>query len=261
MVSYEEVNSAGTVLRGMVHRPDSLAKAPLVLMFHGYTGSKQEIHWMFVKFSRILEQNGFVSARFDFSGSGDSDGDFCYMTFQKELTEAQALLQHMLQKDFVDPSRVILLGQSMGGAVASVIASQYLIPVKKICLWAAAGNLKEAVLKTIQKNAGVFNFGGKEDIDNMGYITGRAFIDELDCIDIFGMSKAYGGKALLIRGDRDDIVTEDCCRRYQSIYGTRARLHTVAGAGHTFDSRLFEQEVFAESLKFIVEEDCTNEEL
>ena len=255
MELYEETNCAGTMLRGMVHRPDSLKKAPLVFMYHGYTGSRQEIHRMFVKFSRILAQNGIASARFDFSGSGESDGEFCNMTFQKELEEARYLLDHMLQKDYIDPGRVMLLGLSMGGAVASVLAPLCAPPIKKICLWAAAGKLKEAILKTIYNNTGADTPGEKEDTDNKAYVTGRAFIDELDSIDILGQSRGYGGKVLLIRGDQDDIVTEDCYRRYQNIYGSRARLHIVAGAGHTFDSRFFEQDVFAVSLKFLAEED------
>ena len=255
MELYEEINCAGTMLRGMVHRPDSFKKAPLVFMFHGYTGNRQEIHRMFVKFSRILAQNGIASARFDFSGSGESDGEFCNMTFQKELEEARYLMDHMLQKDYIDPGRVMLLGLSMGGAVASVLAPHCALPIKKICLWAAAGKLKEAILKTIYNNTGADALGEKEDTDNKAYVTGRAFIDELDSIDILGQSRGYGGKVLLIRGDQDDIVTEDCYRRYQNIYGSRARLHIVEGAGHTFDSRLFEQDVFAVSLKFLAEED------
>src|SRR2546426_5960176 len=63
----------------MIHRPER-ARArrggPGVVLFHGFTGDRMESHWLFVKCSRALALAGIASLRFDFYGSGESEGEF-----------------------------------------------------------------------------------------------------------------------------------------------------------------------------------------
>ena len=47
---------------------------------------------MFVKCSRALAQVGVASLRFDFYGSGESDGEFRQMTLRGEIADGRALL-------------------------------------------------------------------------------------------------------------------------------------------------------------------------
>jgi alpha/beta superfamily hydrolase len=84
-----EIQSRNLTLRGMLHIPEGVSgKVPIVCIFHGFTGNKMEPHFIFVKLSRMLEARGIASIRFDFGGSGESDGDFIDMTISHELEEA-----------------------------------------------------------------------------------------------------------------------------------------------------------------------------
>ncbi|MCQ6268732.1 alpha/beta hydrolase [Fictibacillus sp. WQ 8-8] len=76
-----EVN--GLTLRGMSHKPkvNNLSKYPIVIIFHGFTGSRVDGNFLFVRFARELSRQGIGCVRFDFSGSGESDGSFTEMTF------------------------------------------------------------------------------------------------------------------------------------------------------------------------------------
>lgn len=79
-----ELQSRGLTLRGMLHIPANISgKIPMVVIFHGFTGNKMEPHFILVKLSRLLETKGIASVRFDFAGSGESDGDFSEMTISK----------------------------------------------------------------------------------------------------------------------------------------------------------------------------------
>ena len=122
----------------MYHCPDGEGIYPTVILFHGFTGDKLEPHRIFLKLSRRLTANGMAVVRFDFSGSGESDGDFEEMTFGSEVFEAQEILKFVSYLPTTDAERIGLLGLSMGGAVASIIAGKNPSTVKGLVLWAAA---------------------------------------------------------------------------------------------------------------------------
>ena len=67
----------GQQLNGILHSPVACAAlCPAVVFFHGFTGTKVEPHRIFVKTARELAAIGFYALRFDFRGSGDSEGIF-----------------------------------------------------------------------------------------------------------------------------------------------------------------------------------------
>jgi len=140
-------------LRGMEHIPEKSLdeKVPAVILFHGFTGTKLEPHRLFLKISRALEKQGIASFRFDFLGSGESDGDFEEMTVSKEIEEAHAIVDFVKRDGRIDPSRIYLLGLSMGGLVASVVAGERPNDVAKLILMAPAGNMYELITETIRK--------------------------------------------------------------------------------------------------------------
>ena len=134
-----ELKSQGLTLRGMLHMPDSAThKVPVVVIFHGFTGNKMEPHFIFVKLSRMLEKKGIASVRFDFGGSGESDGYFINMTLSGEIRDAHNILDYVKKLDGIDPERIGLVGLSMGGSVASALAGERKDEINSLCLWAPA---------------------------------------------------------------------------------------------------------------------------
>ena len=122
--SVEFLTSAGKTLRGVLHLPAAAPRdpAPAVVLFHGFTGNRMESHWMFVKCSRALAQAGVASLRFDFYGSGESDGEFRQMTLRGEIADGRAAVAFLRTQKGIDPKRVGLQGLSLGGAVAATLA-------------------------------------------------------------------------------------------------------------------------------------------
>ncbi|MBZ4647158.1 MAG: alpha/beta hydrolase [Clostridia bacterium] len=92
-----ELRCDGLTLRGMIHIPElGKSKYPFVAIYHGFTGNKMEPQFMFVRLSRELEKAGVGSVRFDFSGSGESDGLFEDMSVSNEIKEAKPVLLHKI---------------------------------------------------------------------------------------------------------------------------------------------------------------------
>lgn len=245
-----EIKNKELTLRGMLHIPEKVeGKIPIVCMFHGFTGDKLGSHFMFVRLSRLLENKGIATLRFDFIGSGESDGDFVDMTLTKELEDAKLILSYAKSLDFADTDRIGVLGFSMGGAVASMLAGEYKDNIKSLCLWAPAGNMAEIAT----------NGKSKDDIEKVrkigcydldGYLIGINFIDDLLSLNIFDRSASYDKNVLLIHGTEDTSVPFSTSEKYLEIYETRGVLHSINGANHTFTSRAFENEVLDYTIGF-----------
>ena len=101
----------GQQIVGMLHAPDGAeGLSPAVVMFHGFTGTKVEPHRLFVKTARRLAEEGFYVLRFDFRGSGDSEGEFREMTLEGEISDAKASLDFILSQPGVDRGRIGVIG-------------------------------------------------------------------------------------------------------------------------------------------------------
>lgn len=238
-----ELKSQGLTLRGMLHMPDNTThKVPVVVLFHGFTGNKMEPHFIFVKLSRMLEKKGIASARFDFGGSGESDGDFISMTLSGEIRDAHNILDYVKKLDGIDPGRIGLVGLSMGGSVASALAGERRDEINSLCLWAPAGNISE--LELSDKSAAEIDFVRKIGyVERGGLLLGSDFIDDVLNLDIFETAKDFDKNIMIIHGDKDTSVPLSVSEKYLKYYGGRAELKIIKDADHTFNNSMWEKKV------------------
>lgn len=130
-----EFENQGTKIFGVMHRPIAETKAPTVLFCHGLAGHRIGKHRMYVSLSECLSRVGIASFRFDFRGSGDSEGEFGEMTLQGEVSDAVKAFEYLTIQDHVDPNRIGIFGRSFGGAI-SILAAHKFGNVKSVALWA-----------------------------------------------------------------------------------------------------------------------------
>ncbi len=115
---YEDVNfpsSDGLTLHGWFLPAEGRARGT-VLFLHGnaenistHIGS---VYW--------LPQEGYNVFLFDYRGYGDSQG---MPTLRGAIDDTESALRVLLSRPDVDPSRVIIFGQSLGGALATHVAA------------------------------------------------------------------------------------------------------------------------------------------
>ncbi len=125
------------------------APAPVVLMFHGFTGSRDELpvatteEGVFSRTARMLAEQGIASLRIDFRGSGESPGDFADTTFEGQVADGLAALDWLEANAAVDGQRLAVLGWSQGGLVATAVAGRSDKP-DALVLWAAVADPQES---------------------------------------------------------------------------------------------------------------------
>jgi len=250
-----EIESGKLRLRGMLHIPDNInGKVPIVIILHGLCGDKMGPHFIFVKLSRLLEKVGIASIRFDFAGSGESDGDFIDMTVGSELKDTNNILNYVRTLDFVDNDNVGIVGLSMGGAVASMLAGNRKSEIKTMCLWAPAGNIDEIILDKhyIAGNYEKFRRLGYLDIE--GLLLGTGFVDNVKDLRIYEKASAYDKKSLIIHGKKDDVVLLSASQKYTYYFGESSKLQVISGANYTFDKKEWEEQVIEYTLEFLGEQ-------
>lgn len=249
-----ELKVNNKILRGMYHRPEKGDGFPAVIMFHGFTGDKLGSHRSFLKLSRLLTGKGMVAVRFDFSGSGESDGDFEEMTFSGEVAEAEAILNYTRNLPDVDPNRLGIVGHSMGGAVAAILAGLRCNEIKALVLWAAAGvDLMKGLLQTKIEGGELFHDDrGCYDLGGL-WLNGE-FGNDLEKWDAYRTIKEFTGEALIIHGSNDETVPVETAHQYQEALAGHCRLQIIEGADHSFNRWDWEREVLEKTVDFLNEQ-------
>ena len=252
MEQYVELKNKNGILRGMVHIPDDSSKNkkyPGVILYHGFTGNRMEPGFMFVRFSRLLMQHGIASIRFDFWGSGESNGSFDKMTLSGELEDAGDILKFFRSREEIDADRVFILGLSMGGTVAGYTAGMYDSDVKGLILWAPAGEMKNRLKEREDVIAKEVFEGNPLDMGSL--VVGMQFIEDVKSLNILNMTAKYSKDVLIIHGTEDKSVPPTVSKHYSEIFGKRASLMFIEGANHTFQGAEWISRLFSSSLEFI----------
>ena len=129
------------------------------------------------RISRNLKQHGIAVLRFDFTGLGNSDGDFSNSNFSSNIQDLIAAADH-LRANFKAPQ--LLIGHSLGGA-AVLAAADHIPEVSAVTTIAAPSDAKHVVhnfsaqLDEITKN-------GKASVSLAGreFTIKKQFLDDLE---------------------------------------------------------------------------------
>lgn len=127
--------------------------------------------------SRALTQKGFAVLRFDFTGLGESEGDFSDTNFSTNVTDlVQA--RTFLKQHYEAPS--LLIGHSLGGSAVYLAASE-MPELKVVATIAAPANpdhvtkhFKEQLPEIEQKGEATVNLGGRD------FTIRKQFVDNLE---------------------------------------------------------------------------------
>jgi pimeloyl-ACP methyl ester carboxylesterase len=230
----------------MLHRPTGSGRrvVPGVLFFHGFTGDRMESHWIFVKCARALAQQGIASLRFDFYGSGESEGEFCEVTMESEISDAQTAVRFFRAQKGIDARRVGLCGLSMGGAVAACVAAR--LRVRALVLWAALAHT--AHLRELAQGTTLIPGGDGTREYNAHRISPR-FLDHIEKVQPLESIAQFKGPTLIIHPEKDEYLPLAHPEDYFRASGAALKEKViVSGADHTFSSIAWESDVIARTV-------------
>lgn len=155
-------NQNGSQLKGILRRPFSQKIKAFVLFAHCFTCTKNLT--AIKHLSNALTDKGFAVLSFDFTGLGESEGDFADTNFSSNIADLLEAANY-LEREFEAPS--VLIGHSLGGA-AVLFATEHIPSVKAVATIGAPFNpahiqhLFEDEIDQISKDGSAkVNIGGR----------------------------------------------------------------------------------------------------
>jgi len=238
----------GARITGNLYLPEA-EQPPLVVVIHGFKGFKD---WgCFPWLGRALAEGGLAAAVINLShnGIGDNSDTFERLdlferdAWSKRVFDVQQVIEaaaHGLLTDLAqpNPARLGLLGHSMGGGLALLMAARD-NRVRSICTFAGVNRANRLPMEAVEH---ALKSLGHVPVENArtGQIMriGAEFFDELrqqpQDYDIQAAAAAVRQPWLLVHGAEDETVPLAEAHDLLERAGENARMLTIEGTGHTF---------------------------
>ena len=210
---FEFNNADGLTLAGLLETPDGVAEIKHFAIFaHCFTCGKDIAAAS--RIARALSKKGIAVLRFDFTGLGNSDGDFANTNFSSNVADLIAAA-NALEEHHLPPS--LLIGHSLGGAAVLQAAKD--IPSLKALVTLAAPATAEhvkhlfcSVESDIQKDG-----EAKVAIGAREFNIKKQLVDDLDQHNDTNHIRELGLPLLVFHSPVDSIVgVSEASKIYQA---------------------------------------------
>ena len=216
---------------GVMYRPDWVEKAPLVIVSHGFGGS-----YMFGKgYADALAPLGYAVYCYDFCGGSNfskSGGSTTEMSIFTEADDLKAVIDQLSVKEYIDPERIILIGESQGGMVSALVAAERKESIERLVLIYPALCIKDDWVTMYPKLDDM-----PEEVDFWGIKLSHTYLEGLYDLDVYATISQYEGPVKIFHGDNDQVVNVSYSERAVEAY-KNAHLTVYPGEGHGFSPEI-----------------------
>lgn len=218
-MKYKEIKIQDKTIRGFLHEGTG---HDIVCIIHGFMGNKADHHFMLRTFGDDICQEGFSVYRFDFLGSGDSDGSF----FEEESIKSQIeQCQYIVRQFQKENYKVHLFAFSLGGVIASHVAKK--MNVESLFLLSPAGNFDEILFQMTRDSM------DESNLEVNGFKINPKLMEESKNFEYFSGIDRYRGPIKIVQGTEDQYVTMESLDNYKKAY-TGAEVVLIPDADHCF---------------------------
>ncbi|MGH7217692.1 MAG: alpha/beta hydrolase family protein [Nitrospiraceae bacterium] len=220
------------------HRVAAILSTPdgpttrLAVLCHGFLSGRNSTTNRTL--TRLLNERGIATFRFDFFGHGDSDGPFEEITTSLALHQTHAALDLVTARGY---DRIGLVGSSFGGLVAILTAAQR-CDITCLALKCPVVDFAEELRLTFGPEE-LARWQATDTIQNiMGGLERvrlrHAFYE--DCLRQIAYEPAerITVPTLIVQGERDECVPLHQSRRLHDALRGPTRLDLLPGADHQF---------------------------
>ena len=219
-------NGRGMTLAGRLELPAEPTR-DVVIFAHCFSCSKNVL--VAAQVSRKLADKGMAVLRFDFTGLGNSDGDFANTNFSSNVSDLVAAASALRERDLT-PS--LLVGHSLGGA-AALIAAGELSDIKAVATIAAPSEpshvshlFGDAVTRIEQDGVAVVRVGSQE------LRIEKQFLDDIHEHRLSRVLPNLRKPVLLFHSPTDEIVSIDNAREIHDRVRHPKSFVSLDGADH-----------------------------
>lgn len=224
----------GQKIEGILHLPENKTNS-LVILVHGFTGSRDGPGKIFEKMAKRLTPENFAVLRFNFRFTTDDWNEFHKMTMRGEASDLKLIINEMSKRY----NNIGLVGESLGGSLSIL---SYNEKVKCLVLWYT--NLYPRETRLGKK---ILSEESKIEIEKTSFLKlktskgqefkiGKDFIEEIKATDIIPYVKNILSPTLLIHGDADSIVPFNHSEKILNLLRGPKKLERIVGANHAWEN-------------------------
>lgn len=225
------VENEGQRIYGIAYIPTQSKRSGLAIISHGLNCTHSSVE----QTAETLARHGYAAYAFDFCGGSEydslSDGVPTEMSVMTELSDLHAVMDAALQWDFVDPGKIVLVGESQGGLVSALCAAERPDEVAGLVLFYPAFMLPSEVQQYFWSEDEV-----PDEFEILGsdITVGANYVTDMWDFDVFDYIVDYERPVLIMHGTDDDDVdpadSEEAAELYEDC-----ELVFFEGAGHGFE--------------------------
>jgi putative redox protein len=225
-------NRDGEQLSGNLELPVEGKAGAYALFAHCFTCNKNLNAVAHI--SRALALNNIGVLRFDFTGLGESEGEFSESNFSSNVSDLVDAAQHMAS---IGMPISVLIGHSLGGA-AVLQAATLLDDVKSVVALAAPSS-PEHVIKHLtgdldsirEKGQASINIGGRP------FVIRKQFLDDIGTLEFEETLAGLRKPVLIMHSPQDNIVgIENAARLYHQLHHPKSFI-SLDGADHLLSDK------------------------
>ncbi len=243
---FDFVGSQGAVLSARLHRPAPGTARGSVLLAHCFTCTK-DIHTM-TRLASGLAAAGFAALRFDFTGMGESGGDFATKTVSGNVSDLTRAATALITAGFGPCG---LIGHSLGGA-AAVLATHRLKTVDWLVTIGAPSDPAH-VRELFSDDLDRLHADGRAEVTIGGrtFELERGFVDDLARHDVLARAAELGRPYLVLHALDDEVVGFEHAEALFAAAKEPKRLIALATGGHMLAPRAASDEALTAILAFV----------
>jgi dienelactone hydrolase len=242
-----DLQSGGQPFIGTLVLPEG-DPAPVVLLLHGFTGSRNELpipnteDGVFSRTARLLAESGYASLRIDFRGSGESIANMTFeaTTFEGQVADALAAVDYLKSLDRVDGGDVFVIGWSQGGLAATAVAGRS-DALDAAALWQAVGDPQATFGGLLGAETMAAGMAAAPDETIKATLPwgaeiglNGAFFDGIETFDPMAEIAAYSGPLFVTKGMLDTTVLPEASDAFMAAHEGPEELWT-AEMDHVFN--------------------------
>ena len=194
-------NTQGVTLSGKLELPAHQHPKAYAIFAHCFTCNKSLS--AIRNIARALTQHGFGLVRFDFTGLGESEGDFSNTNFSSNIQDLEDVARFM-EKELEAPK--LIIGHSLGGA-AAIFSSKNIPSIQAVVTIGAPASPKhvqhlfEEDVEAIKKDgSALVNIGGRI------FPISKQFIDDISAKSMNEILSVLKKPLLIMHSPQDTIV-------------------------------------------------------
>ena len=225
-------NSEGIELSAHMEFPPDIHPKAYAIFAHCFTCSKNLLAAK--NLTRSMAKEGIAVLRFDFTGLGESQGDFEDSNFSSNVSDLLAASQ-FLESEFEAPQ--VIIGHSLGGA-AVIYAASKLESIRAVATVGAPASVDHVVHLLEGKKEEVMEKGEADvKISGRKFKIKKQFLEDIESKNLEKLMSDFRKPILIMHSPQDEIVSVDNAAKLYDMAWHPKSFVSLDGADHLLSKK------------------------